>query len=55
MHETPVECSHEPCSCTVTGPVSGGDVYCSAFCQNSDESSLESESCGCGHPQCDVP
>jgi hypothetical protein len=55
MHEAPLECAHEPCNCSVTGPVDGADVYCSAFCRNAAAKSLESEICGCGHPECDTP
>jgi hypothetical protein len=54
MLETPLECNHEPCNCSVTGPVEGVEVYCSSFCRNAAEGGLESESCACGHPQCDT-
>jgi len=53
MQEAPVECSHDPCNCSVIGPVEGGEVYCSDFCRGAEQG-LESESCGCGHPQCDT-
>jgi len=55
MHESPLECDHDICNCSVTGPVEGGDVYCSEFCRDADERTLESESCACGHPACDTP
>jgi hypothetical protein len=55
MHETPVECTYDPCSCSVVGPAEGGEAYCSSFCRDATESSLEGESCACAHPQCDVP
>lgn len=55
MHESPLECDHDICNCSVTGSVEGGDVYCSDYCRDADESSLESETCACGHPACDTP
>jgi hypothetical protein len=55
MHESPLECDHDICNCSVTGPVEGGDVYCGSFCRNADEQALESETCACGHPECDTP
>ncbi len=55
MHESPLECDHDICNCSVTGPVEGGDVYCSEFCRDADERTLESESCACGHPARDTP
>jgi len=54
MHETPVECGHDPCNCSVIGPVGGGEVYCSDFCRKSVEDGRESATCACGHPQCDI-
>jgi hypothetical protein len=53
MHESPVECSHELCNCSLTGPVAG-ETYCSDYCLRAMEEGLESETCACGHPQCDV-
>jgi hypothetical protein len=55
MHEAPVECSHDICNCSVTGTVDGAETYCSDYCRNSDESGRESETCACGHPECDTP
>ncbi|MGB8910279.1 MAG: hypothetical protein WCC84_16150 [Candidatus Cybelea sp.] len=55
MREAPLECAHDICNCSVTGPVEGGDVYCSPYCRGADESSIESETCACGHPECDTP
>jgi len=55
MHEAPVECTHDLCNCSVTGPVSGGEVYCSEDCREATEAGVESETCACGHPACDVP
>jgi hypothetical protein len=54
MREASLECAHEICNCLVTGPVEGGDVYCSNYCRT-DERSVESETCACGHPECDTP
>jgi hypothetical protein len=55
MHEAPLDCAHEPCNCSVTGPVDGAEVYCGASCRAAAENSLESDTCACGHPPCDVP
>ncbi|HET6274764.1 MAG TPA: hypothetical protein VFE16_02335 [Candidatus Cybelea sp.] len=55
MHESPLECAHEICNCSVTGPVDGSEVYCGNFCRNADEQGIESETCACGHPECDTP
>jgi hypothetical protein len=55
MHEAPVECSYEPCNCSVVGPVEGGEAYCSPFCSDASDQSLESDFCSCGHPPCDEP
>lgn len=55
MHESPLECDHDICNCTVTGPVGGGDVYCSDVCRDASEEGVESETCACGHPECDTP
>lgn len=55
MHESPLECAHEICNCSVTGPVDGSEVYCCSFCRNADEQGIESETCACGHPECDTP
>jgi hypothetical protein len=54
MHEAPLECDHDICNCSVTGPVEGG-VYCSNVCRNAAEQGVESETCACGHPECDTP
>jgi hypothetical protein len=55
MHEAPVECTNDPCSCSVMGPVAGGEVYCSDSCRDATEGGDESETCACGHPPCDEP
>lgn len=55
MQEFGLECSHEPCVCTVSAPVQTGEAYCSEFCKNAEEGGIESDVCGCGHPQCDEP
>jgi hypothetical protein len=55
MHELPVECSHDLCNCSVTGSVAGGDAFCSSDCEDATQQSIESETCACGHPACDVP
>ena len=54
MHEAPVECAYEPCNCSVSGPVEGGEAYCSAFCSSADQDGVEADTCACGHPQCDI-
>ena len=55
MREAPLECDRDVCNCSVIGAVDGGDIYCSDFCRDADERGLESEVCGCGHPECDTP
>ena len=55
MHESGIECNYDPCNCKVSGPVETGEAYCSDFCRDAMESSLESEMCSCGHPPCDEP
>jgi hypothetical protein len=55
MLEAPLECGHDICNCSVTGPVNGAEVYCSDYCANADAEGLESETCACGHPECDTP
>jgi hypothetical protein len=55
MRELTVECSYDPCNCTVNAPVEGGETYCSDFCRDASEESLESEFCSCGDPPCDEP
>ncbi len=47
-------CTHAVCNCSVSGPI-GGEAYCSAACQNADTGGIESDTCPCGHPECDVP
>jgi hypothetical protein len=54
LHEA-VECSHELCNCTVMGPAMGGDAYCSNYCRSVDDGGIESDTCPCGHPECDTP
>jgi hypothetical protein len=53
MREAPVECGHELCNCSVVGEVDG-EAFCSDYCRQSDADSIESESCACGHPPCDI-
>lgn len=55
MYESPVECTHDLCNCSVTGLVAGGEVYCCDYCRNATDAGIESETCACGHPACDVP
>ncbi len=55
MRELTVECGNEICNCTAIAAVGGSDVYCSDFCQDATEQSVESPSCSCGHPPCDEP
>jgi hypothetical protein len=55
MREAPLECAHDLCNCSLVGPVDGSDVYCSNFCRSSTEAGRESETCACGHPECDTP
>jgi hypothetical protein len=55
MRESALECGHDVCNCSVSGPVEGGDVYCSDYCRNAEERGLESETCACAHPECDTP
>jgi hypothetical protein len=54
MHESPVECSHDLCNCSVVGSIDGGETYCSDFCRTATEDGLEAETCACGHPPCDT-
>ncbi|HEV3090996.1 MAG TPA: hypothetical protein VGX91_06065 [Candidatus Cybelea sp.] len=54
MSEFAVECAYNPCSCLVSGPVLGGEAYCSEFCRGAEDG-IEVTACGCGHPQCDEP
>jgi len=49
-----IECAHTLCNCEITSEMQV-EEYCSEFCKNAEESGIESESCSCGHPQCDVP
>ncbi len=48
------ECSHDLCNCTITGPLAG-ESFCSHACKYAVENGIESETCPCSHPQCDVP
>lgn len=50
-----VPCGNDICNCTVSAPVDGGSTYCSDYCQDVTDQSIESESCSCGHPPCDEP
>lgn len=47
-------CSHEVCSCTIVGAMLGTS-YCSDYCSQSDDGGIETETCACGHPECDAP
>ena len=47
-------CSHLVCRCTLVGVIEG-DSYCSDYCKEMDQSGVEGEQCGCGHPECDTP
>jgi hypothetical protein len=49
-----LECSHELCNCMVMGPAEG-DAYCTTYCRNADDGGIESDTCACGHPECDTP
>jgi len=55
MRELTIECSYEPCNCTVAAPLSNTEAYCSDSCSTAEEQSLESDFCSCGHPPCDEP
>jgi hypothetical protein len=55
MHQNSVECSHELCNCVVPGMADGADAYCTEYCRDAAEQGLESETCACGHPECDTP
>ena len=49
-----VECAHDLCNCTIMQNA-GTEEYCSPVCKDAQESGIERETCGCDHPQCDVP
>ena len=49
-----VECAHDLCQCTVMSSIVG-ETYCSDACRQAADDSIESETCPCGHPQCDAP
>jgi hypothetical protein len=55
MTDLNVPCGNDICNCTVSAPVDGGVRYCSDYCQDVTDQSIESESCSCGHPPCDEP
>lgn len=55
LEERGIECNNPPCNCLIPGSAVSGEAYCGDYCRNAMEQSLESESCGCGHPPCDVP
>lgn len=46
-------CAHDICRCDLMG-ASMGATYCSDYCRQMDEDSIEGEVCGCGHPPCDT-
>lgn len=48
-------CTHSVCNCTVEAPATGEDAYCSHACKTADSGGIESDTCPCGHPECDVP
>jgi hypothetical protein len=55
MEETyEVDCTYDPCNCTVTADVATGEAYCSEFCRDAD-GTIEAETCECSHPPCDEP
>jgi hypothetical protein len=45
-------CSLDVCNCTLMGPTLG-EAFCSDDCRERYDSSIESDACPCGHPQCD--
>jgi len=47
-----IECSNNPCNCTVTGAVNA-EAFCSDFCKEADDAE-EMDFCLCGHPPCDT-
>ncbi len=49
-----MECAHDQCNCTITAEMQT-EEYCSDSCKNAQENGIESETCACGHPPCDVP
>jgi hypothetical protein len=55
MRDLNVPCVNDICNCTVTASVDDGDAFCSDYCRNTVDQSIESESCSCGHPPCDEP
>lgn len=42
------KCAHEGCVC----PTMEDSDYCSAFCENADDSDVVEIQCECGHPGC---
>jgi len=49
------ECAFELCQCTLmASSPDEGEAYCSETCREQDEGGIESETCQCGHPPCDV-
>jgi hypothetical protein len=55
MHDRGIECNYDLCACVVIGSAVSGEAYCSHFCKEATQSSLEAEACACGHPPCDEP
>ncbi|HEY9180120.1 MAG TPA: hypothetical protein VIO32_05335 [Candidatus Baltobacteraceae bacterium] len=53
MHES-IECAHDLCNCTLTAQMQV-EEYCSQSCKDAQQNGIETETCSCGHPQCDVP
>ena len=49
-----IECAHNLCNCMLNAQMQV-EEYCSAACKDAVESGIESETCPCGHPPCDVP
>jgi hypothetical protein len=54
MQQQSVECAHDLCQCTVM-QAPREEKFCSQACREAQEGGIETETCGCGHPQCDVP
>jgi hypothetical protein len=55
MRDLNVPCGNDLCNCTISAPVGSDAAYCSDYCQDAVDQSIESETCSCGHPPCDEP
>jgi len=49
-----IECAHDLCNCMLSAQIEV-EEYCSQSCKDAAENGIESETCPCGHPPCDVP